>query len=80
MPRNREKAWFRVKKHGYGVGLPFKWQGWLLLVAYVSAVFLSALLHSETASLLVLLAFTPVVLAVAYWRCDDEWRWRNGDF
>ena len=79
MPHSRENAWFRVKRHGYGVGLPIAWQGWLLLIAYVSATLLAALLHSETASLVVLLALTPIVLGVAYWRSDDEWRWRNGD-
>ena len=79
MPRNREKAWFRVKKHGYGVGLPITWQGWLLLVGYILAIGLTALLHFETASLVVLLALTPIVLGVAYMRSDDDWRWRNGD-
>ena len=79
MPRNSQNAWFRVKKHGYGVGLPSAWQGWLLLIGYIGAVVLSAVLHSEGLALIVLLLLTPVVVAVAYWRSDAEWRWRNGD-
>lgn len=79
MPRNREKAWFRVKKHGYGVGLPISWQGWLLLFGYIFTILMTALLHSEAASLVVLLILTPIALVVAYLRSDDDWRWRNGD-
>ena len=79
MPRNHHQAWFRVKKHGYGVGLPISWQGWLLLIGYICAIAIAAVLHSEVASLVVLLVLTPIVLVVAYLRSDDDWRWRNGD-
>jgi hypothetical protein len=30
--------WFRPKKYGYGASLPFKWQGWALLVAHMALI------------------------------------------
>ena len=30
--------WFRAKRFGYGAGLPFKWQGWVVLLLYVLAM------------------------------------------
>lgn len=74
-----KRAWFRVKRHGYGVGLPAAWEGWLVLFLYIAAVVLSALLFSELVSLVVLAILTPVLILIAYIRSDAEWRWRNGD-
>ena len=79
MQRNRDKAWFRVKKYGYGVGLPITWQGWLLLFGYIFTIAITAVLHSKAASFVALLVLTPIVLGVAYLRSDEDWRWRNGD-
>ena len=28
--------WFPVKRHGWGWGLPVRWQGWLVLVSYLA--------------------------------------------
>ena len=28
--------WFRAKRYGWGWGLPLRWQGWLVLVAYLA--------------------------------------------
>lgn len=78
MPDKARKAWFRVKRHGYGVGLPVAWEGWLVLGFYVVVIVLTATLYSELASFAVLIVFTPILLAIAYSRSDDEWRWRNG--
>ena len=30
--------WFRAKRYGYGAGLPFKWQGWVLMLAHMALV------------------------------------------
>lgn len=75
---SQKKIWFRVKRHGYGVGLPIAWEGWFVLTLYIGAIVLSAALYSELASLAVLILLTPILLAVAYVRSDDEWRWRDG--
>ena len=33
-----KEPWFRAKRFGYGAGLPFKWQGWVVLGFYVLAM------------------------------------------
>ena len=33
MPPESE-YWFRAKKYGWGWGLPLKWQGWAVLIAF----------------------------------------------
>jgi len=78
MHSQEKKVWFRVKRLGYGVGLPVAWEGWLVLGLFLAAVVLSAVLFSELVSLAVLTVLTPAVLFIAYARSDDEWRWRNG--
>lgn len=70
--------WFRVKRYGYGVGLPIAWQGWLVLIAYIAAAVVSALLLPAFAALALLTFLTPVLLLVVYLRSDADWRWRNG--
>lgn len=79
MPDAGKKAWFCVKRQGYGIGLPVAWERWLVLALYLASVVVSAVLISELASLAVLIVLTPVVLLIAYVRSDDEWRWRNGE-
>ncbi|MGB3754651.1 MAG: hypothetical protein WA954_12250 [Parerythrobacter sp.] len=75
--RSIENVWFRVKRHGYGVGLPVAWQGWLMLVLYAGAIVFSAVLFSKPTSLAVVAILTPLVVFIAYKRSDEEWRWRN---
>lgn len=36
-PQNHH-AWFAARRFGFGVGLPIAWQGWLLLLAYFTAL------------------------------------------
>jgi hypothetical protein len=35
----KDKAWFPAKTYGYGWGVPKKWQGWLVMLGYVGALF-----------------------------------------
>ena len=74
-----KKPWFRVKRYGYGVGLPIAWEGWAVLFLYLSAATLSAVLLSPLPAAIVIFFSTAAVLYVAYIRSDDEWRWRKGE-
>jgi hypothetical protein len=78
MGADEKRIWFRVKRHGYGVGLPVAWQGWLVLGLYLAAVTLSAVIFSEMISLIVLAVLTPIFVWLAYVHSDAEWHWRNG--
>jgi len=74
-----KKPWFRVKRHGYGVGLPIAWEGWLLLALFAGATVLAAASFSKLVSCVVLVFLTPIVILIARFRSDDVWRWRDGD-
>ena len=73
--------WFRAKKYGYGAGLPFKWQGWVLLVAHMALIIGLALLLGGRPMILVplilLIAFAPMPLYAA--RTEGGWKWRSGE-
>ena len=39
MPSAKPDYWFAVKRYGWGWGMPVRWQGWLVLVAYLGLVY-----------------------------------------
>lgn len=77
--------WFLPKSHGYGAGLPIAWQGWVLLVGYITLVTGLGLLAAledwritVVAMALILLATTGLVAIVARrTRGGFRWRWGN---
>ena len=38
MPLPPEHAWFPTKTYGWGWGLPRRWQGWVVVVAFFAAL------------------------------------------
>lgn len=72
--------WFRAKRFGYGAGLPFKWQGWVFLLAHLALICgLAAALGDRPLVLLPLIliaAFTPMPIYAA--RTEGGWKWRGG--
>lgn len=77
--------WFRVKKYGYGAGLPIAWQGWAFLGALVGVLGGIGLLAENKAGWAQALAMTAFILTTVYAiiiaakRTDGEWKWRWGD-
>ena len=75
-----KSPWFRAKRFGYGAGLPFKPQGWVLLLSHMAAI--TGLAFSLGAQplimlpLVLLVAFAPMPLYAA--RTEGGWKWRNG--
>lgn len=77
--RASDKAiWFRVKRYGYGVGLPVAWQGWLVLALHLAAIMLSGMIFSGAGALAAAVVLTPAVLWLAHEHSDAPWRWRDG--
>lgn len=76
-----EGPWFRAKRFGYGAGLPFKWQGWVLLVTHMTLISGLAFMLSNKPIIMVpvilLAAFAPLPIYAA--RTEGGWKWRNGD-
>lgn len=72
--------WFRAKRFGYGAGLPFKWQGWVLLLSHMALIIGVALLLKDRPlvqlPLILLVAFAPMPIYAA--RTEGGWKWRNG--
>jgi hypothetical protein len=77
--------WFRAKKLGYGAGLPFKWQGWAVLGAYMLALVPLILVAtrdgavSRVIGLALILIITAILLAIVRNRTEGGWKWR-GDY
>lgn len=73
--------WFPVKRYGWGWGLPVRWQGWAVFVAYLA--FLYAGIHyfqqrREALGLsLYIVALTAVLVVVVAIKGERPvgWRW-----
>lgn len=78
MPLPKERAWFGQKKYGYGWGLPRRWQGWVVLIAYFAALFAGVPLAERSAGYFALYGFaiSLVLVAICWWKGErPEWRW-----
>lgn len=79
------KPWFRVKRYGYGAGLPCAWQGWAVMAVYFAAILTIALLLSPHAGtrpftyFAAITAPTALFVFIAWRKSDGPWRWRNGE-
>lgn len=73
-------AWFRPKSYGYGSGLPFKWQGWVLMAVHVGLVFGIALAFQHQPVMVILLSLFAAVVPLPIYaaRTEGGWRWRWG--
>ena len=72
--------WFRANRFGYGTGLPFKWQGWVLLSSHMALIIGLAFLLADRPLIFVpltlVLALAPMPIYAA--RTEGGWKWRNG--
>jgi hypothetical protein len=76
------KPWFRVKRYGFGAGLPCSWEGWALLIGFLVIVVSSAIVFVGRNPMLhlgVVLASTAILVVVSWRKSDGPWKWRWGD-
>lgn len=80
MPLPKEQAWFPAKRYGYGWGFPCRWQGWLVLAAYLGAFFacLRWIPHGSGRLIGFMLILTVLIIALYWWKGEPA-RWRWGD-
>ena len=77
--------WFRVKKYGYGAGLPIVWQGWAFLAALIGVLGGIGLLADNKSGWAQAISTAAFILTIVYaitiaaQRTDGEWRWRWGE-
>ena len=75
--------WFQAKRFGYGAGLPFKWQGWVVLGLYVLAMTgLGLLADNEQAiptivTVALMLIVTGIFLVIVRNHTEGGWKWRG---
>ncbi len=75
--------WFRAKKFGYGAGLPFKWQGWVLLGVYILAMAGLGVIADKNgtiptiATVALMLFVTGIFLLIVRTRTEGGWKWRG---
>jgi predicted anti-sigma-YlaC factor YlaD len=75
------KPWFRVKRYGFGAGLPCSWEGWALLAGFLVIVITSGVVLAKRDPMLhfgVVLASTAIVVVVSWRKSDGPWKWRWG--
>jgi uncharacterized membrane protein YhaH (DUF805 family) len=82
MPLPKNEAWFAAKTHGWGWGLPLRWQGWVVMVAFVAVMIaISQWLppHKHPVGFLVAIFGLAAALIAICWLKGEEPRWRWGE-
>ena len=76
--------WFPAKRYGWGWGLPIRWQGWEVLVAYLVLTFTGLRLLRPPrypGAVQVYVGFLTAVLVAICWIKGEppKWRWGGKD-
>jgi len=82
MPLPKDQAWFYAKTYGWGWGLPARWQGWVVLLAFgVLVVAVSWWLppHRHPFGFIAAITGLSTTLVLICWRTGEEPKWRWGD-
>ena len=82
MPLPKDKAWFYAKTHGWGWGLPARWQGWVVMVTFlVLTIVGSSRLppHQHPLGFFAMIIGLTSALLLICWSKGEEPRWRWGD-
>ena len=80
-----DEPWFGEKRYGFGAGLPIAWQGWALLLSYISVMIgLGAVAERARGEALVgviagMLLASVAIVAIARARTRGGWHWRWGE-
>jgi hypothetical protein len=75
------KYWFPAKRYGWGWGLPSAWQGWVVLVTYLTLVFgVTPVVHAFSGPFVsgIYVVVLTLVLIVISWLTGEPPRWRWG--
>ena len=74
--------WFPAKRYGWGWGLPVRWQGWLVFVAYLGLIYAGISYFRPRQEALGFLLYaavlTAVLVAIVALKGERPVRWRWG--
>ena len=76
------KYWFPAKRYGWGWGLPVRWQGWLVIAAFVGLLVLGVFLfppRTQMAAYLTYVIALGALLCAVCWLKGEPPRWRWGE-
>ncbi|HVS22678.1 MAG TPA: hypothetical protein VMU03_03050 [Gammaproteobacteria bacterium] len=82
--KEQSAFWFGVKRYGYGWGLPVRWQGWAVLVAYFALLYLGIYYFKPRRDALSLFFFfyfvvlSAALVAIIVVKGERPLRWRWG--
>ena len=69
--------WFPAKSYGWGWGPPVAWQGWVVMIAYMLVVTLSAIMLEGLPRMMALVGLTIALIGIC-WLKGEQPRWRWG--
>jgi hypothetical protein len=75
------RYWFPAKRHGWGWGLPVRWQGWLVLAIFLVLVVADAFLfppRTHMAAYVTSIVILCAALTAVCWLKGEPPRWRWG--
>ena len=82
MANEPREIWFPAKRYGWGWGPPVKWQGWVVIAAYVAAMAMIVMRfrpdRDPVAFLVLAFLTTMAMIGVCWWKGETP-RWRWGD-
>ena len=81
-PSDEQHYWFPAKRYGWGWGLPIAWQGWAVLMGFLSLLVLGVRLFPPEESMLTFVVYVGVLTALLFAICyvkGEPPRWRWGD-
>ena len=75
MSSDSNNFWFPAKTYGWGWGLPVKWQGWVVIIAYIALVTISGVmldnLHRNAC-----FGGLTIVMVYIFWLKGEKPPWR----
>ena len=77
----RKRYWFPAKRIGWGWGPPSTWEGWVVMVAFLVSLGISArrLLPQDPAKFALVTAITSGVLIIICYAKGEPPGWSSGD-
>ena len=80
MDSKKTSFWFYAKSFGWGWGLPATWQGWLVLLTYITSIIATQMQVSTLKYRLALtIGLTLALIIVIIIKGERPLRWRWGD-
>ena len=74
-----KQYWFPAKRYGWGWGPPCAWQGWVVMLTWLSLTIAGAILLATRTGLFIgfIVVMSAIMLAVC-WAKGEPPRWRWG--